>query len=180
MIERLVGTIMTNLNNLGGFANMTQAQRTFAIKTELVEACNNIDVDFDVAATYASPMEDFNVNGAEWLYDVTALLYDIPVENCFSRTVLVAECEWGNEENIMIDFQKLLLARADVRVMVFDGTWPPGYQELFTIFQNNIANNKQAQLGDIWLFATWTVDEEWKFRRIDAKPFLDVQDQDIE
>ena len=177
MIEKLVGTIMTNLNNLGGFANMTQAQRTFAIKTELVEACKKIN---DVAA-YASPKDKLNVDGAEWLYDVTALLYDIPDDdNCFSRTVLVAECEWDNKLNIVNDFQKLLLARADVRVMVFDGRWKPGYQELFTIFQNNIAKNKQAQLSDIWLFATWTVDEEWKFRRIDAKPFLDVQDQDIE
>ena len=178
MIERLVGTIMTNLNNLNGFAGMNQAERTMAVKTVLVEACNNIDVDDDVAATFASPEDELNVNGAEWLYDVTALLYDIPVD--FSRTVLVAECEWGNQLEIMNDFQKLLLARADVRVMVFDGTWPPGYQRVFEIFQNNIANYKQAQLGDIWLFATWTVDEEWKFRRIDAKPFLDVQDQDIE
>ena len=177
MFENLVETIMGDLNAIDGFAGMTRTEKTIAVKTVLVDACNAIDDDVN---TYASPEIYFEVDGAEWLYDVTALLYDIPDENCFSRTVLVAECEWDNEENILIDFQKLLLARADVRVMVFDGSWPPGYQELFRIFGMNIAQNKQAQLGDIWLFAAWTNDEGWKFRRIDVSSFLNVRDIEIE
>ena len=176
MCENLVEAIVGNLNNLNAFAVMNQAERTMAVKTVLVQACNAID---DVA-TYASPEEDLEVDGAEWLYDVTALLYDIPVENCFSRTVLVAECEWGSQLEILNDFQRLLLARADVRVMVFDGTRNPGYQEMFENFGIKIANNTQAQLGDIWLFAAWTIDEGWVFRRIDVGAFLNVQDIEIE
>ena len=167
MFENLVETIMGDLNAIDDFAGMTRAEKTIEVKTVLVDACNAIDDD---VATYASPIEELNVDGAEWLYDVTAILYNIPVENCFSRTVLVAECEWDDEENIMIDFQKLLLARADVRVMVFDGTWHPEYQELFEIFETNIDNNQQAQLGDIWLFAAWTP-EGWRFRRIDIEMY---------
>ena len=178
MIENLVTTIVTNLNNLNAFANMAQAERTMAVKTVLVQACNAID---DTVATFASPQVHLEVDGAEWLYDVTALLYDIPDENIFSGTILVAECEWRRIElEILNDFQKLLLARADVRVMVFDGNQPLQYQELFAIFQNNIANNKQAQLGDIWLFAAWTTDEGWIFRRIDVSSFLNVRDIEIE
>ena len=32
---------------------------------------------------------------------------------------LVAECEWGNKGGIEDDFEKLLLARAGVRMMIF-------------------------------------------------------------
>ena len=174
MCENLVGTIVGNLNNLGILAGLPLAGMTQAVKTALCEACN----DIENVATFAAGVG--GAAGGEWLYDVTALLYDIPDENSFSRTVLVAECEWGNEENIMIDFQKLLLARADVRVMAFDGTWHPGYQELFENFGINIANNTQAQLGDIWLFAAWTNDEGWVFRRIDVSSFLNVRDIEIE
>ena len=176
MCENLVGTIVVNLNHIN-LAGLPLAGMTLAVKTALCNACN----DIENVATFATPHNVIGADGAEWLYDVTALLYDIPDDdNCFSRTVLVAECEWGNEENIMIDFQKLLLARADVRVMVFDGTWHPGYQELFENFGINIANNTQAQLGDIWLFAAWTNDEGWVFRRIDVSSFLNVRDIEIE
>ena len=33
---------------------------------------------------------------------------------------LVAEIEWGNRGDVWDDFQKLLVARAGVRVMIFD------------------------------------------------------------
>ena len=54
----------------------------------------------------------------EWLYDVSwskchrthGRLLSVP---------MVAECEWGEWEEIMYDFEKLLLARAAVRVMVY-------------------------------------------------------------
>ena len=171
MRENLVETIMTRLKNLDNFADITKKKKTIAVKTALCTECKKTDGVY----TYATPRVKCGACGAEWLYDVTALLYDIPDQNCFSRTVLVAECEWGPNLEIMNDFQKLLLARADVRVMVFDGTWNPGYQELFKIFETNIANNHQAELGDIWLFAAWTSDR-WRFRRIDVVAFPNRQD----
>lgn len=39
---------------------------------------------------------------------------------------MVAECEWGNWKKIKEDFEKLLVARASVRVMVYDPTGHPG------------------------------------------------------
>ena len=54
----------------------------------------------------------------EWLYDVSW-------SNCDAcgrliSVPMVAECEWGNLGKIEEDFEKLLLARATVRVMVYD------------------------------------------------------------
>ena len=56
-------------------------------------------------------------DGDEFLYDASWLVID----NCkrIISCLMVAECEWGNPGGVDYDFQKLLLARAKVRVMVY-------------------------------------------------------------
>ena len=54
----------------------------------------------------------------EWLYDVS--WYNCDTCGRLTSVPMVAECEWGNLEEIAYDFEKLLLARAAVRVMVYD------------------------------------------------------------
>lgn len=56
----------------------------------------------------------------EWLFDFTCLEYDD--KGYLTGVPLVAECEWNDSKDyIDDDFQKLLLARADVRLMIFNG-----------------------------------------------------------
>lgn len=56
----------------------------------------------------------------EWLYDVCWLRYsDEKNAYLLSDVVLVAESEWGNDQEVIHDFQKLMLARADLRVMIY-------------------------------------------------------------
>lgn len=58
-----------------------------------------------------------NANWGEWLYDVSWL-----EGNPWLRSVpMVAECEWGDLEGIKANFQKLLVARASLRVMICNG-----------------------------------------------------------
>ena len=57
--------------------------------------------------------------GNEWLYDVIWCNCDSTYGRLIS-VPMVAECEWGALEDIAYDFEKLLLARAAVRVMVYD------------------------------------------------------------
>ena len=132
------------------------------VKKELCKACKETIDDVYTFATGLSPKYAY---GAEWLFDVTGLLYD--KDNYISRTVLVAESEWGPELEILNDFEKLLLARADVRVMVFDGTKSPGYQEIFEKFETRINRCEQSEQGDIWFFAA-LMPNGWKFCRIDT------------
>lgn len=149
--------------NLAGLYKQTDPNDigTEAVKTALCEACKTIDHVY----AYASRVERPPADGGEWLFDVTGLLYD--QDNYLRRTVLVAESEWGPQNEIYSDFQKLLLARADVRVMVFDGTQNPGYRAIIEIFATYIARCEQSQAGDIWLFAAWMPDG-FHFHRIDA------------
>ena len=89
----------------------------------------------------------------EWLYDVTWLKYDCDGSSLIDAP-LVAECEWGNPGDIDDDFQKLLLARASVRVMIFGGWDECGTEK--KIFgwpaksRNSIAN-ATTMLGYWWL-----------------------------
>ena len=63
-----------------------------------------------------------NVDSAdwgEWLFDVCWL----HGKRWLKAVPMVAECEWENFGDIEDDFQKLLVARASLRVMVCDGWW---------------------------------------------------------
>ena len=63
--------------------------------------------------------------GGEWLYDVCWCQHpaDDPNYERLISVPMVAECEWKNLGEIEYDFAKLLLARAAVRVMVYDAYW---------------------------------------------------------
>lgn len=83
---------------------------------------------------------------------------------------LVAECEWNARiEWIDEDFQKLLLARADVRVMVFTGTNAKRSREVAGHLAAQVGRFRRALDDDTWLLASWEASDEdargWMFRR---------------
>ena len=96
--------------------------------------------------------------GGEWLYDFTCLEYKHNDDGGWLKGIpVVAECEWGNKDCIGDDFQKLLLARADVRVMIFNGNY---YKEGASIpsdgisdFRKYIRECEHTCPGDTYLFA---------------------------
>ena len=102
-------------------------------------------------------------SGGEWLYDVTWCEY----EGDFLKSApLVAECEWGNLGNIKDDFEKLILARAAVRVFVFDGGYcENGAEALANKFCDWVGAFEGSQKGDTYLLVGYERDEKiWCFR----------------
>jgi len=91
----------------------------------------------------------------EWLFDVTCLAYTD--DDYLERVPLVAECEWGCEEEIHDDFEKLLVARAEVRVMVFDGKEIPGADK-FAEFKAYIRRFAPTGPDDLYLLAAYRED----------------------
>ena len=69
-------------------------------------------------AAYAAKVADEHRDGAEWLYDTTWL--ELDDTGRIKSIPLVAECEWGSQGEVEDDLQKLLVARATLRVMVYD------------------------------------------------------------
>ncbi len=132
------------------------------VKTALCLACR----DFNPALyRYATNVDEGAAEGNEWLYDVTGLEYDS--DEFLVRVALAAECEWGAQDQIYYDFEKLLLARADLRVMVFDGYRQPGYNEIFQVFAQYIGRCAHTGVGDAWLFGAWT-EEQFVYRQLHA------------
>ncbi|WP_299621022.1 hypothetical protein [Pelagibius sp.] len=71
-------------------------------------------------------------DGGEWLFDLCWLDYAGRDTWAQLRTVpLVAEIEWGNQGDIIDDFQKLVLARARLRLMIFAASSRAAVIELF-------------------------------------------------
>src|SRR5690348_17184672 len=117
--KSLIGQILTSLRGLD--RELTGTGQGNTVWT--MEAKSNIcrlgaDLGFQVAASGASP----NRFG-EWLYDICWLDYALGKDGVplhLKRVRLAAECEWGNPGDVEDDFEKLLAARADIRVMVFE------------------------------------------------------------
>lgn len=101
----------------------------------------------------------------EWLYDVTWLEYD---GNFVTDAPLVAECEWGGLTDIDDDFQKLLLTRAEVRVMIFNGHQKPCTPEIVKHLARQASEFKRSGEEDAWLLsASERTDKNqkgWTFR----------------
>lgn len=86
----------------------------------------------------------------EFLYDLiwvrkdqAGRIVDVP---------LVAEIEWANREEVWYDFQKLPVARADVRVMIFTG-----HRGLLGELRDYVC--QYAHRGDRYLLAAYTRDD---------------------
>ena len=145
------------------------------IKSCLCEVGFNLDyyvcangVDFE----HANPDDDIAHHG-EWLYDVTWIEYEedfIPATH-LKEIPFVAECEWGNDQDVKEDFEKLLQARAGVRLMICDG-WreADGYiAEIVAERLNNMVRQcNHSRSNDVILLTTWEPvpgpEYAWNFR----------------
>lgn len=101
-------------------------------------------------------------SNSEWLYDVTWLAWS--TDGSVALDVpLVLESEW-KRSGIGYDFDKLLLARAQLRVMVFE-TVNRGQSETITSgLLRRIAAFAPSRPGDRYLFAAWENGANFYFR----------------
>ena len=92
----------------------------------------------------------------EWLYDMTWLKYN---GKRLENVELVLECEWGYfDQDVRDDFQKLLLAKARLRCMIF---WAEdretGTDNVNTLIEE-IELFQRSAIGDTYLFCVWSDD----------------------
>ncbi len=89
----------------------------------------------------------------EWLYDTIWLKCDR--DGRVIEVPLVAECEWKSPKAIKYDFDKLLLARAGIRLMIYDGHFKPGPKGLAEQLATRIREFNSSRAEDVWLLAAW-------------------------
>ena len=137
------------LDNLQIQAAAPNAEWTAAIKTALCDLGRTFQ--YWVYA-HAAEIPEANRDGGEWLYDVTWLDY---AGDDLVNVPLVAECEWQGGHHMIDDFQKLLLSRADLRLMIFDGSHQPGSLRTVENLARQVAGFAHSREDDSWLFAAW-------------------------
>jgi len=98
--------------------------------------------------------------GAEWLYDV--VWYQSDRAGHMTDVPLVAESEWGGENAIKADFEKLLVARSKYRVMVFQADSEEAVHSLFGKMRLWISKFHRTSSKDRYLLVGWARDH-WVF-----------------
>ena len=99
-------------SRLSGKGENDKKVRTTDIKTELCEVGK--ELGYRVAASGVD-----NAKDKEWLFDVVWMTLDWEPFRQLKCIHLVVESELGNDGDVADDFEKLLVARSDVRLMVF-------------------------------------------------------------
>jgi len=93
----------------------------------------------------------YSANG-EWLFDMTWLHYSN--DNRLLEVPLVLESEWAPGD-VNDDFQKMLLARAHHRVMIFDRKTRDEAMEIVSDLVAQVEAFRGTQPNDRYLFAFW-------------------------
>ena len=149
--REIMGKIKKGLNNIE-VARHEGCDWGREVKTELCKIGKGLDY-----SVYASRVDEIHRDGGEWLYDVTWLEYKLDCDDESLVDVhLVAECEWKGLGEIYHDFEKLLLARSGVRLMIFT-SWrkhggPRGIAERLA---RKVRQFKRSRSEDAWLLVAW-------------------------
>ena len=111
-----------------------------------------------------------SARASEWLYDHHWREYS--GDNILIRIPLVLEIEWGFGnagmfEKILHDFLKLVQARADLRVMVFQGN---GIDNMTDSLIQYAKHFTQSQTGDKYIFAGYGWDTKQMHCRLWSRP----------
>ena len=128
-------------------------------------------VDFE----HANPNMDIAHHG-EWLYDVTWIKYQDNYENGnpnpnsnLIKIPFAAECEWNDADHVKEDFEKLLQARAGIRLMICNSSiMNSSAQEVAEWLANLVGAFNDSQSNDVNLLATWELTDSpscnWQFQ----------------
>ena len=142
-------TLDATLNEIAGQAE--RAEKEWSTR-EWTRRVKNALIQLGTEGGY-TPCPNPQYGWGEFLYDVTWL--QTAGENFrVSDVLLVAEIEWGNRGDVWDDFQKLLVARADVRVMIFEG-----YKGLLEKLRAHTIQFAKNGNGDRYLLAQYLAAE---------------------
>jgi hypothetical protein len=103
----------------------------------------------------------------EWLYDL--IWYREGLDGHLAEVYLVLESEWGKtQSDIKFDFEKLLLAKATLKVMVFQGSEQdiPG---LLTFLERGVQAFQKSAAGETYILFAFNIDaHKFVVRQIDG------------
>ena len=156
--ERSVSTAFQNVWDYMEDDNNTNW--TKAINKILWQTIKSVNNTYKVAACKLDTSDC-----KEWLYDFVCYQNNsVGLDNVF----FIAESEWknpfGNEDylqDVQYDFEKLLLAKAPYKLMVFEGENDEEVKSSISHLTSVIKNSKLTQPKDRYMFAGWIRSKEF-------------------
>ena len=168
--SEIMRAVQKGLDNLEIDDPKGNTEWTKAVKTELCKIGREFKCK---VGAKRNEVEKAYRDFGEWLYDVTWLEYEpkpFP-DGLLIDVHLVAECEWGNFERIIEDFEKLLQARAGFRLMIFTGSNQANSGEIAERLAERVREFKGSRVEDDWLLAAWEgSSDDWSFRYFTINP----------
>jgi hypothetical protein len=147
--ERIIALLDDVNAGLVGSNDWSDDLWTKAIKRRLIQeghknSCKVYTSGFDGVA-----------DGGEWLFDLSWLVYE---DGKVKRVEMVLESEW-KLAGVDDDFQKLLLARAQLRVMIFQVRTQEEFNDQISHLCEQVNIFEQAEIGDRYLFSCWVAED---------------------
>ncbi|MGA2525640.1 MAG: hypothetical protein ABSF79_03365 [Smithellaceae bacterium] len=100
----------------------------------------------------------------EWLFD---LVWATVQDDQFLQMPLVMECEWNpNFDEIDWDFEKLLIAKADHKLMIFQQAIESDVRDVMKKLKAMVSSFKTSFQGERYLLAGYAFDEHKFFYEV--------------
>jgi len=157
--KKILEEIPEDLLKTGGF--QSNKDWTTEIKKRF---CELAPKNYKTCATIGSSVK---ADYGEWLYDLCWLEYGEHNDKCkydyLRNVILTLESEWGNTSSVIDDFHKLLQAKAQYKVMIFQSKKP---DDLFEYMIKNI-NDYWKKDEEKYLLACYNnINNKFAFKEI--------------
>lgn len=104
---------------------------------------------------------------SEWLFDLALLQMR---EGWIKHCALALESEWGQFQAVSDDFQKLILARSDHRLIVFEASSNQDAAEIVERLIDEVDAFEGSSPEDRYMFAAWITGHGFDFYTYSPKP----------
>jgi len=140
-------------------SNYTDREATIAIKKALIDVAEKYNL---ISRCNIYDEEYKNNYKKELLYDI--IIHTSKEDYILDEVFLVGESELQKDwDKILEDFEKLLFARAKVRLMVYQVYNSDEYEEYIDELINIVEKSSSCIKGDIYLFAVYNANiNKWK------------------
>lgn len=155
-IEKLIQKKFEHNNWIIGDLEDIPSNWTFAINRLLRDVGKEVDINYQIACKHKEIHDN-----SEWLFDFVCYTEN---ENGIDNVIFVAESQWMNQwhkqnnyGDIKYDFEKLLLARCHLRIMIFEANNENEIRDYIQKLNRIVANSKLTQLNDRYFYIVWDI-----------------------
>lgn len=157
-IEEILNSVAEG--NLRANKSMTEKDWTREILLQIGRLAKSGDQKYEVCAIGSPEFEH-----SEFLFDMCWLEYG-PDREFLRRAALILESEWGGQQDIYHDFEKLLLGRAILKVMIFSAKSATEMEATYSQLDTYVERFEDGDPSETYLLACFLgAENRFEFRQ---------------